>query len=123
MAGKAKPKKHTAKEIAMKHHEAKMKKGGRGGGQDGIEKRNAPKEGKKNIFIKCEKCFLMQPSLKSMEIHYESKHPKESWADALKIYNKQEVDQTQNEPQEDNEYEDEDNEEVNEEEEEKEINQ
>jgi hypothetical protein len=118
MGGKAKPTKHTAKEIAMKHHESKMKKGGRGGGQDGIEKRNAPKEGKRNIFIKCEKCFLMQPSLKSMEIHYESKHPKESWADALKIYNKQEEDQNQNQAQEDNDYEDEDNgEEVNEEEE------
>lgn len=32
MSGKAKPQKHTAKEIAMKAHEAKMKKGGRGGG-------------------------------------------------------------------------------------------
>jgi hypothetical protein len=116
MGGKAKPTKHTAKEIAMKHHEAKMKKGGRGGGQDGIEKRNAPKEGKRNIFIKCEKCFLMQPSLKSMEIHYENKHPKESWADALKIYDKPEEGQTQNENQEENDYEDEDNE-VNEEEE------
>ena len=30
MSGKAKPQKHTAKEIAMKAHEAKMKKGGRG---------------------------------------------------------------------------------------------
>jgi len=90
MGGKAKPTKHTAKEIAMKHHEAKMKKGGRGGGLEGIEKRNAPKEGKRDIFIKCEKCFLMQPSLKSMEIHYENKHPKESWEDALKIYDKQE---------------------------------
>ena len=53
MSGKAKPQKHTAKEIAMKAHEAKMKKGGRGGGEDGLEKRKAPKEGKRNIFIKC----------------------------------------------------------------------
>ena len=43
MSGKAKPQKHTAKEIAMKAHEAKMKKGGRGGGEDGLEKRKAPK--------------------------------------------------------------------------------
>ena len=50
MSGKAKPQKHTAKEIAMKAHEAKMKKGGRGGGEDGLEKRKAPKEGKK-IFL------------------------------------------------------------------------
>ena len=67
MSGKAKPQKHTAKEIAMKAHEAKMKKGGRGGGEDGLEKRKAPKEGKRNIFIKCTICFTMQPSVKSME--------------------------------------------------------
>ena len=51
MSGKAKPQKHTAKEIAQKHHEAKMRAGGRGGGEEGKEKRKAPKEGKKNIFI------------------------------------------------------------------------
>ena len=79
MSGKAKPQKHTAKEIAMKAHEAKMKKGGRGGGEDGLEKRKAPNEGKRNIFIKCTICFTMQPSVKSMGIHYESKHPKEDW--------------------------------------------
>ena len=38
MSGKAKPQKHTAKEIAQKHHEAKMKAGGRGG-EEGKEKR------------------------------------------------------------------------------------
>ena len=126
MGGKAKPTKHTAKEIAMKHHEAKMKSGGRGGGVDGKEKRTAPKEGKRNIFLKCEKCLLMQPSLKSMEIHYESKHPKENWSDALKIYNKQEEDsnktegnQFQNFENDENDY---DNVEENNEEEEKEIN-
>jgi hypothetical protein len=68
----------------MKHHEAKMKKGGRGGGLEGMEKRKAPKEGKKNIFIKCNICFIMQPSLKSMQIHYENKHEKEDW-EAAKI--------------------------------------
>ena len=79
MSGKAKPQKHTAKEIAMKDHEAKMRKGGRGGGEEGKEKRKAPKEGKKNVFIACKICFTEQPSLKSMQIHYESKHPKEDW--------------------------------------------
>ena len=64
----------------------------------------------------------MQPSLKSMEIHYENKHPKESWADALKIYDKQEEGQSQNQAQDDNNYEDEDNEEEVNEEEEKEKN-
>ena len=37
MSGKAKPQKHTAKEIAQKHHEAKMRAGGRGGGEEGKE--------------------------------------------------------------------------------------
>ena len=91
MAGKAKPTKHTAKEIASKHHAAKMKAGGTGGGLDGISKRTAPKEGKRDIFIKCEKCFLMQPSIKSLKIHYESKHPKENWEEVEKIYNKSQV--------------------------------
>lgn len=86
MGGKAKPTKHTAKEIAGKHHAAKMKAGGCGGGIDGRLKRTAPKEGKKDIFIKCEKCFVMQPSMKSMKIHYENKHPKEDWNSVEKFY-------------------------------------
>jgi hypothetical protein len=122
MGGKAKPTKHTSKEIAMKHHESKMKKGGRGGGLDGKEKRLAPKEGKRDIFLKCEKCFLMQPSLKSMQIHYESKHPKENWDEAIKIYDKstaEEEGKAQDEGQNYNEDEEEDEtyQEVNEEEE------
>ena len=43
MGGKAKPTKHTAKEIAGKHHAAKMKAGGAGGGKDGITNRIKPK--------------------------------------------------------------------------------
>ncbi len=43
MAGKAKPKKHTAKEIAGKVHAAKMRAGGAGGGEGGKAKRTAPK--------------------------------------------------------------------------------
>ena len=89
MSGKAKPQKHTAKEIAMKHHEAKMKAGGRGGGEEGKEKRKAPKEGKKNVFINCSICFTAQPSLKSMQIHYESKHPKEDWDSVKDAYQAQ----------------------------------
>ncbi len=118
MAGKAKPTKHSAKEIAMKHHEAKMKKGARGGGADGKDKRAAPKEGKRDIFLKCEKCFLMQPSLKSMQIHYDSKHPKENWEEAVKIYDKKNEEETEKQEAEqyNNNYE-EDNVEENEEEE------
>ena len=43
MSGKAKPQKHTAKEIAQKHHEAKMRAGGRGGGEAGKIGDNSPK--------------------------------------------------------------------------------
>jgi len=120
MGGKAKPTKHTAKEIAMKHHESKMKKGGRGGGQDGIASRTAPKEGKRDIFLKCEKCFTMQPSLKSMEIHYDSKHPKENWQEAVKLYDKKNT--TDNQTGQNEDYDEDDDEEGNEEEEEKEVN-
>jgi len=67
-----------------------MRQGGCGGGANGKEKRVAPKEGKRDVFIQCVKCLTMQPSLKSMQIHYDSKHPKESWAEAEKLYNKDE---------------------------------
>lgn len=106
MGGKAKPTKHTAKEIAGKHHAAKMKAGGCGGGLDGRMKRIAPKEGKRDIFIKCEKCFVMQPSLKSMMIHYENKHPKEDWNAVEKIYQAQNKDDTEEEKKEYNDYND-----------------
>jgi hypothetical protein len=50
MSGKAKPQKHTAKEIAMKDHEAKMRQGGRRGGAERKEKRKVPKEEKKCLY-------------------------------------------------------------------------
>lgn len=38
----------------------------------------------------------MQPSLKSMQIHYENKHPKENWNEAMQLYNKdEEIDEAQ----------------------------
>ena len=86
MSGKAKPAKHTAKEIAMKDHEAKMKKGGRGGGEEGKENRKAPKDCKKNVYVNCRICFTQQTSVKSMQLHYESKHPKEDWEEAKLQY-------------------------------------
>lgn len=96
MGGKAKPTKHTTKEINGKIHAAKMKAGGAGGGLNGKEKRIAPKEGKKDVYIQCEKCLTMQPSIKTMQIHYENKHPKENWAEAVNLYNKdEEVDEAQ----------------------------
>ena len=48
MAGKAKPKKHTAKEINGKIHANKMANGGAGGGKEGAVKRQF---GSKNIYI------------------------------------------------------------------------
>ena len=72
--GGCKIKKHTAKELNMKDMASKMKNGGCGGGDKGKEGRKAPKEGKKDVFLKCTICLGLQPSLKSMEIHHESKH-------------------------------------------------
>lgn len=73
-----------------------MRAGGCGGGQSGKEKRVAPKEGKKDVYIQCVKCLTMQPSLKSMQIHYENKHPKENWNEAQHLYNKEEeIDESQ----------------------------
>jgi len=74
---------HTAKELAMKDKHAKMKNGGAGGGEDGKLGRKAPKEGKKDIFLKCTICMTLQPSIKSMEIHHESKHAKIKWDPSL----------------------------------------
>ena len=53
-----------------------MRTGGRGGRKKGEEKRKAPKEENKNIFIACKICFTEQQSVKNMQIHYESKYPK-----------------------------------------------
>lgn len=95
MGGKAKPTKHTTKEIDGKIHAAKMRAGGCGGGVNGIAKRVAPKEGKKDVYIQCVKCLTMQPSIKTMQIHYDNKHPKENWAEALKLYDKDEEEQVE----------------------------
>ena len=58
MSWKAKPQKYTAKEIAQKHHEAKMKAGGR----EGKEKLKAPTKGKK-IFLLLAKFVLLSNPL------------------------------------------------------------
>ena len=99
MPGKAKQAHHTAKEINRKHHLAKMRNGGEGGGADGIVDRKAPKkEGKKDPHIVCKECLVAQPGLKSMKIHYENRHPKKDWATMELIYNPVEV---KEEPKED----------------------
>ena len=86
MAGKAKPAKHTTKEINRKHHAAKMKNGGCGGGEGGAVGRKAPKEGKTDPHKPCVLCLTAVPGLKSMAIHYAGKHPKEDWEKAILIY-------------------------------------
>ena len=70
MGGKAKPTKHTAKEIAKKVFEATCN---RGGGAGGIAARLDAK-----CSFKCYICLCAQPSEKSLQIHFESKHPKDT---------------------------------------------
>jgi len=73
MGRKGKTQKHTAAEIANKHKLAKEKNGGAGGGKKGLADR---KKNKNKISILCKICKANQPSLKSMHIHYTSKHSK-----------------------------------------------
>jgi len=103
MGGKAKPTKHTTKEINMKHHASKMKNGGMGGGSDGKDGRMNPKAGKRDPNIVCQICLVIQPGLKCMKLHYENKHFKEDWEVAVLLYKK--TAETQEEGGEDNQYE------------------
>ena len=41
-------------------------------------------------MMQCEKCLAMQPSLKTMQIHYENKHPKDNWEEAYNLHYKEE---------------------------------
>ena len=77
MGGKAKPTKHTAKELAKKAAEATTNKGG---GKAGIDDRKGGKAGHSKFM--CHVCMQQAPDLKSMKLHYESKHPKEPWDEA-----------------------------------------
>jgi hypothetical protein len=72
MTGKAKPKKHTAKEIAAKIDAATTN---RGGGKAGlIDRTGADKGG--HAKLACPICKATAPDVKSMQIHHDSKHPK-----------------------------------------------
>ena len=71
MGGKAKPKKHTAKEIKGKYKAATTNKGG---GKGGIADRKGGKAG--HAKFKCYICALQAPSIKNMQAHFESKHSK-----------------------------------------------
>ncbi|GMP67968.1 hypothetical protein CsSME_00027752 [Camellia sinensis var. sinensis] len=72
MTGKAKPKKHTAKEIAAKVDAATTNRGGGKAGQadrSGIEKGGHAK-------LECPHCKITAPDIKTMQIHHDAKHPK-----------------------------------------------
>lgn len=72
MTGKAKPKKHTAKEIQAKIDAATTS---RGGGKAGaIDRLGLDKGG--HAKLACPICKTTAPDIKSMQIHHDAKHPK-----------------------------------------------
>ncbi|KAI4302048.1 hypothetical protein L6164_035267 [Bauhinia variegata] len=72
MTGKAKPKKHTAKEIAAKVDAATTN---RGGGKSGLDDRTGKEKGG-HAKYECPHCKTTAPGLKSMQIHHDARHPK-----------------------------------------------
>ncbi|EFJ36599.1 hypothetical protein SELMODRAFT_165749 [Selaginella moellendorffii] len=72
MTGKAKPKKHTAKEIAAKVDAATTN---RGGGKAGLEDRLGADKGGHAKFV-CPICKATAPDVKSMKIHHDARHSK-----------------------------------------------
>lgn len=81
--GKAKPAKHTAKELAAKTAASTVNAGG---GKAGLADRKGGAAGHSKFV--CYVCAQQAPSLKNMEDHFSSKHPKENM-DAEKCVNKQ----------------------------------
>jgi len=73
MGGKAKPTKHTAKELNQKAADALTNKGG---GSHGKADRAGGSAG--HAKYKCYVCMQQAPDPKSMTLHFESKHPKET---------------------------------------------
>jgi hypothetical protein len=72
MTGKAKPKKHTAKELAAKIDAATTS---RGGGKAGLADRLGQDKGG-HAKLACPLCRIPAPDIKSMQIHHEARHPK-----------------------------------------------
>mmetsp|Transcript_65103 Transcript_65103/g.190988 ORF Transcript_65103/g.190988 Transcript_65103/m.190988 type:complete len:106 (-) Transcript_65103:93-410(-) len=75
MGGKAKPTKHTAAELNKKAADALTNKGG---GSAGQKDRQGGSVG--HSKYKCNICFQAAPDPKSMQMHFESKHPKEEFS-------------------------------------------
>ncbi|KAJ4850922.1 Protein METHYLENE BLUE SENSITIVITY 1 [Turnera subulata] len=72
MTGKAKPKKHTAKEIQSKIDAATTN---RGGGKAGQADRTGKVKGG-HAKYECPHCKTTAPDIKSMQIHHDARHPK-----------------------------------------------
>mmetsp|Transcript_9709 Transcript_9709/g.34148 ORF Transcript_9709/g.34148 Transcript_9709/m.34148 type:complete len:120 (-) Transcript_9709:390-749(-) len=70
MPRKGKTTKHTAKEIQAKIDAHRNMKGGAAGKAARLDP---------NCKWICTICKIQQPSIKSMELHYESKHAKVDW--------------------------------------------
>lgn len=81
MGRKGKTQKHTAAETAAKHKAAKEARGAAGGGSNGINNRKANQE---KSLVYCDICKIPQPNMKSMEIHYDSKHKKIAFDEKLR---------------------------------------
>mmetsp|Transcript_79215 Transcript_79215/g.183821 ORF Transcript_79215/g.183821 Transcript_79215/m.183821 type:complete len:106 (+) Transcript_79215:102-419(+) len=75
MGGKAKPTKHTAAELKQKEKDATCN---RGGGAAGAKDRAGGTVG--HSKYKCYICMQAAPDPKSMQMHFESKHPKEEFS-------------------------------------------
>lgn len=71
--GKAKPAKHTAKELAAKTLASTTNAGG---GKAGLADRKGGAAGHAKFV--CYVCAQQAPSLKNMEDHFSSRHPKET---------------------------------------------
>ena len=72
MGGKAKPTKHTAREIAKKTQLATQNAGGGGAG---LKDRLGGGGGESKYC--CSMCGQAAPDLKTMQVHFEARHPKE----------------------------------------------
>lgn len=70
MGGKAKPTKHTAREVAKKTALATQNAGG---GLEGLKDRLGGPAG--HAKFQCDVCKAGSPDLKTLQIHYEAKHP------------------------------------------------
>ncbi|CAJ1030975.1 hypothetical protein Q4I32_005702 [Leishmania shawi] len=77
MGGKAKPTKHSAAETARKNHLATTNMGG---GSAGLADRKGGAAGHSKFI--CKVCMAQAPDLKSMRIHFESRHPHETFSEA-----------------------------------------